>query len=458
MSEPTPRPAPGTPRAGAARRTPPPPGPPAPAGPFTVQGIGIGELAERFGTPLYVYDGEVIARQFGRLRELLHPAVEMFYSLKANPNVSVCALLHSLGARAEVSSLTELVTARRAGVPADQTLFLGPGKSRAEITACLKDGITLICESFGELALIDELAGELGRTADVVLRVNPGFAVKGGGLTMGGKPRQFGIDEQALWDAPELAARHRAVRLCGFQVYLGTRILSAAVIEENTRRILDLAERLSDHLGVPLETVDVGGGLGVAYFPGEQDLDAAEVATLVNPLFAAFAAHHPDTRLVMELGRYLVGHSGTYVTRVRYVKESMGERFAVADGGTNHHMAAVGIGSFVKRNFPMGLLGRAATAPDTEWNVTGPLCTPNDTVGKAVRLPADLAPGDLIGVSRSGAYGPTASPVHFLSHGYPAEVLVHDGRARLIRSRDDAESMLGHQILHDFGAEADAAA
>lgn len=443
--------------------TPATPAPPA-GGPDTadttpaVQGIGFAELAERFGTPLYVYDGDVIARQYRGLREALHPSVEMYYSLKANPNVSVCALLHSLGASAEVSSLTELVTAQRAGVPAERTMFLGPGKSRTEITACLKDQVTLICESFGELALIDEIAAELGRTAEVVLRVNPSFAVKGSGLTMGGKPRQFGIDEQALLDAPDLAGRHPHVRLSGFQTYMGTRILSAAVVEENTSRILDLAERLADRLDVPLDVVDVGGGLGVAYFPGESDLDPVEVAALVNPHFERFAARHPGTRLVMELGRYLVGHSGTYAARVRYVKESMGERFAVADGGTNHHMAAVGIGSFVKRNFPMRLLNRTAAGEAVPWNVTGPLCTPNDTLGKAVALPADLAPGDIVGVERSGAYGPTASPVHFLSHGYPAEVLVHGGRAHLVRSRDDAESLLGSQILHDFSDTASAPA
>ncbi|MFI5758922.1 type III PLP-dependent enzyme [Streptomyces sp. NPDC051569] len=420
-------------------------------GPSTVQGIGFPELAERFGTPLYVYDGEVITRQFQGLRELLHPSVEMFFSLKSNPNISVCALLHSLGARAEVSSLTELITAQRAGVPAEQIMFLGPGKSRTEITACLKDDILLICESFGELALIDEIAAGLGGTARVVLRVNPSFSVKGSGLTMGGKPRQFGIDEEALLAAPDLAARHDAVRLCGFQAYMGTRILTEDVVAENTERILDLAERLADRLGVALDLVDVGGGLGVAYFPGERDLDTAVLAERVNPHFAAFAARHPETRLVMELGRYLVGHSGTYAVEVRYVKESLGERFAVADGGTNHHMAAVGIGSYVKRNFPIRLLNRAGAGDSAKWNVTGPLCTPNDTLGKAVELPADLRPGDLVGVERSGAYGPTASPVHFLSHGYPAEVLVHHGEARLIRGRDDAEALLAHQILHDFG-------
>ncbi len=418
--------------------------------PHTVQGIPVAELAERFGTPLYIYDGAVITRQYQGLRDRLHPAVEMFYSLKANPNISVCALLHSLGARAEVSSFTELVTALRAGVPAEQIMFLGPGKSRTEITACLKEDITIICESFGELALIDEAATGLGTTARVVLRVNPSFAVKGSGLTMGGKPRQFGIDETALLAAPDLVREHPSVRLCGFQAYLGTRFLSEDVVVENTERILALAETLSAHLGVPLDLVDVGGGLGVAYFPGEQDLDVAVLAERINPVFARFVERHPDTRLVMELGRYLVGHSGTYAVQVRYVKESMGERFAVADGGTNHHMAAVGIGSFIKRNFPMRLLNRASTAESTKWNVTGPLCTPNDTLGKAVELPADLQPGDIIGVDRSGAYGPTASPVHFLSHGYPAEVLVHHEQAHLVRTPDDAESLLAPQILHDF--------
>ncbi|MHC3455193.1 alanine racemase [Streptomyces prasinus] len=418
----------------------------------TVQGIPFDELAQDFGTPLYVYDGDEIAARMRGLRDRLHPRVELFYSLKANPNISVCALLHSLGARAEVSSLTELITAQRAGVPNERIMFLGPGKSRTEITTCVKDDVLLICESFGELALIDGIAAGLGVTARVVLRVNPAFAVKGGGLTMGGKPRQFGIDEEALLAEPGLAERHPAVRLCGFQAYLGTRILSEEVIAENTGRVLALAERLSGRLGVPLDVVDVGGGLGVAYFPGERDLDPRRVVDLLNPHFEAFAARHPGTRLVMELGRYLVGHSGTYAVRVRYVKESRGEHFAVADGGTNHHMAAVGIGSFVKRNFPMRLLNRAGSDERRKWNVTGPLCTPNDTLGKAVELPADLAPGDLVGVERSGAYGPTASPVHFLSHGYPAEVLVHRGRARLIRSRDDAEEMLSRQILHDFTA------
>ncbi|MBV2154721.1 type III PLP-dependent enzyme [Kitasatospora sp. SUK 42] len=416
---------------------------------FEVQGLGITELAEEFGTPLYLYDGEEITTRFRGLREALHPAMEVFYSLKANPNISICALLHSCGARAEVSSLTELVTARRAGVGPQDIIFLGPGKSRAEVAACLDEDIhAIVCESVEELGLIDELARERGVTARVALRVNPSFQVKGSGLTMGGKPRQFGTDEELLLaEGKGLAARHPNVRLMGVQVYLGTRILSEESVVENTRRIFDLAERLSAELGFPLETVDVGGGLGIAYFDNEKDLDVAVLAAGLNPLIEDFAERHPGTRLIMELGRFLVAASGTYVTRVRYTKTSMGENFAVTDGGTNHHMAAVGIGSYVKRNFPMAALERLDDPATEPWHITGPLCTPNDVIGKKVPMPA-LRPGELIGVQRSGAYGPTASPVHFLSHGYPAEVLVLDGRAHLVRERDDVDVMLAGQRLH----------
>ncbi|MGW0845432.1 type III PLP-dependent enzyme [Streptomyces sp. NPDC002787] len=415
----------------------------------TVQGVGITELAERFGTPLYVYDGNGLRDRITTIRERLHPRLEVFFSLKSNPNIAVCALLHAHGARAEISSMTELATARRAGVVPRDIIFLGPGKSRGELAACLDEGVAfIICESFGELELIDRLARERSVTARVALRVNPEFSVKGSGLTMGGKPRQFGIDEAQLRDpaARRLLGGLTNVAVTGVQVYMGTRILSEDAVAENTRRILDLAESLSAELDFPLELVDVGGGLGVAYFENEKDLDFDRLAELVNPALDAFARRHPATRMVMELGRYLTAPFGTYTTRVRYVKTSMGENFAVADGGTNHHMAAVGIGSFVKRNFPMRVLNRLDEPATGEWNVTGPLCTPNDTLGKKVPLPA-VRPGDLIGVACSGAYGPSASPVLFLSHGHPAEVLVLDGRAHLVRDRDRPDDLLRNQRL-----------
>ena len=211
---------------------------------------------------------------------------------------------------------------------------------------------------------------------------------------MGGKPRQFGIDTAQLLAATDL---HRpGIRLVGVQAYLGTRILNEEVVVDNVRRIFDLAEELAATQGFPLDMVDVGGGLGVAYFDNERDLDLDRLTDQLNPVIEAFAARHPGTRLVMELGRYLTALCGTYLVRVRYVKTSMGENFAVADGGTNHHMAAVGIGSPVKRNFPIRLLNRASDEAPQPWQLCGPLCTPNDTIAKAVALP-ELRPGTCSG-------------------------------------------------------------
>ncbi|HEY6796339.1 MAG TPA: type III PLP-dependent enzyme [Kineosporiaceae bacterium] len=412
---------------------------------YEVQGLGVGELAEEFGTPLYIYDGDLLRDRLLELRHQLHPGLTILYSLKANPNVSVCALLGAHGAGAEVSSLAELVTAELAGVPAGDTVFLGPGKSVEELSACLERGLyAVICESFQELALLDRLAAEQRVQVSVALRVNPSFEVKGAGLTMGGKPRQFGIDEAQLLAERDLPKRFRNLRLMGVQAYLGTRILDEKLIAENTRRILDLAVVISSTCGFDLEMVDIGGGAGVAYFDGERDLDLTALASAMNGHLAAFARDHPTTRMVMELGRYLTAPAGMYVVRVRYTKTSYGERFAITDGGTNHHMAAVGIGSFVKRNFPMALLNRIDEPPSQTWHIAGPLCTPNDTLGKKVRLPP-VEPGDLIGVLRSGAYGPSASPGLFLSHGFPAEVLVRDGTAHLIRRRDRPADLLDKQ-------------
>jgi diaminopimelate decarboxylase len=229
---------------------------------------------------------------------------------------------------------------------------------------------------------------------------------------MGGRARQFGVDERQLVEQPELATGFRSIALVGIHVYMGTRILDADAVVGNTRRILDLAERLATRLGFPLEAVDVGGGLGIAYFDGEQDLDQDRFAAHLNPLIDAFRKEQPATRLIMELGRYLTAPAGTYVVQVRYTKTSMGERFAITDGGTHHHMAAVGTGSFVKRNFPIQLLGRPGGGPTEPWQVSGPLCTPSDLLAKNVEL-SSLRTGDLLGVRRSGAYGPTASVFSF---------------------------------------------
>lgn len=410
-----------------------------------IQGHAIADLADRFGTPMYLYDGDVLRETYRRVRSLLDPRIRILYSAKANPNLSVCAVFRSLGAGLEVSSMVELVTARRAGADPGDIIFVGPGKSTDELAACCDNGIhAIVCESLEELSAVDAMARPERPRA--MIRVNPSFSGKGSRLAMGGKPRQFGVDQEQLRGAGAMLRGLRHVEVIGLHAYLGTRILDAADVVSNTQGVLDAARDLSAELGMTWQTVDIGGGLGVPYFDNEKDLDLAEAAQGVNEAVGAFLSDSPDTRVFMELGRYLAAWAGTYVVRVRYVKQSRGEWFAITDGGTHHHMAAVGIGSFVKRNFPISALTRPGEPADRAYNVVGPLCTPNDVIAKQVALP-EVRPGDLIGVEKSGAYGPTASPGLFLSHGYPAEVLVLDGEAHLVRDRDTVDDLLRPQRL-----------
>jgi diaminopimelate decarboxylase len=414
-------------------------------GECAIAGIAVSELAARFGTPLYVYDAGMLKETYRRVRRMLHPGIDIFYSAKANPNISVCSLFRSLGAGIEVSSQAELVTALRAGADPGHVMFLGPGKSAEELRACAAAGIhAIVCESLEELAAIDRLRPPAG--TQVILRVNPAFSAKGSQLSMGGKPRQFGIDEELLHSAAGALADLRHVQVSGVHAYLGTRILAAEDIVSNTRGVLRVAAGLSEVLGFPLRTVGIGGGFGVPYFEGEKELDLQEAAGGINEAVAEFLARYPGAQVITELGRYLAGWAGTYIVRARYVKRSRNEWFVVADGGTNHHMAAVGVGSFVKRNFPVRSLTRYLAPADHRYNITGPLCTPNDVIARQAELP-EVRPGDLIGVERSGAYGPSASPVLFLSHGHPAEVIVVDGIAHLVRHRDTVEDLLRPQRL-----------
>ncbi|WP_160036765.1 diaminopimelate decarboxylase [Paenibacillus sp. An7] len=420
---------------------------------YTVQNHTISSIASKFGTPFYLYDANILEEVYLELRQAIHDSVEIFYSLKANPNISIYNYLRNLGACAEVCSHSELLTSIKAGTSPENIIFLGPGKSEKEIRACLQHNIyAIVCESFQELEIVNDLAQKYNLKPNVALRINPAFSVKGSRLTMGGKPRQFGIDEAAILDNPELLSKYTHIRIMGIHVYMGTRMLEIEPIVENTSQILNLAERIEEALGINLEMVDFGGGLGIPYFEGEESLNIIELAKCLNPIISSFKNSHPKTRLIMELGRYLVGKSGLLVSKVLYLKESYGETFAVTDGGTNCHMAAVGIGSYVKRNFPIAVLNRYGEQVTDVYNITGPLCTPNDVVAKKISLPK-LFPGDLIGVFHSGAYGPTASPTHFLSHGYPAEVLVMSEKAHLIRDRDTPSDLLGKQHLVEVQQE-----
>ncbi|WJY13494.1 type III PLP-dependent enzyme [Pectobacteriaceae bacterium CE90] len=410
-----------------------------------IEKLNFDTLVQVTGTPCYIYSANQIRHDLKTLTETLPAELHYFYSLKANPNVSLIKIIRQYDIGCEVCSAAELEMALAAGATPQQIIFVGPAKSPQELRRCVALGIkAVVVESLAELRQLNDIAAEANCQQTFMLRINPDFSTEKARLVMSGKPRQFGIDEsQAL---AELSCLHHYphLKMVGIHIYLGTRILDAEAIASNTRNILVLAEKIQQQLSFPLQFVDIGGGLGVPYYAKEQPLDLAALGYSLAPLLAAFRQQFPQMQLMMELGRYMIARAGIFVTRVRYLKDSKGSTFAICDGGSNCHGAAAGLGSVIRKNFPVRRLSARQEGAMQTYTLSGPLCTPTDIIADTVTLPR-LAVGDLIGVFNSGAYGPTASPVYFLSFGYPAEILVDGDRATQIRKPDGVAHMLNQQ-------------
>lgn len=407
----------------------------------------IAEAAQHFATPAYVYDQACIEASYQALQKAIGTQVEIFYSIKANPNIAICQTLREQGANTEVCSLAELETVLMAGFKPHQIIFVGPHKSEATLKRCLELQLfAIVIESFEEIERLAHLAEAAQTTAAVLLRINPEFCAKSALLKMGGKPSQFGIDEPLAKAAIHQILDHKTLSLLGIHIYNGTRILSAETLAENTAAVLAYADELQKEFNLQFPVVDFGGGAGIPYFPKEEALNMQTLEATFKPIIDQYLSQYPGTRLIMESGRYLVGSSGYLVLQVDSIKQSKGETFVITDGGTNCHMAAVGVGSIVRNNFPVIAFNKSDQAGTETVNITGPLCTPGDVVAKKITLPK-LEVGDLIAITRSGAYGPTASPTYFLSHGFPNEVLVKNNQAHLIRSADRPEDILKNQFL-----------
>ncbi len=386
-------------------------------------GIPMPRLAEQVGaTPFYVYDRAAISRRIARLREQLPDELHLHYAIKANPMPAVVQHVAALVDGLDVASAAEMQVALDAGMAADRVSFAGPGKSAAEIRRAVAAGIVLTVESMEQLEQARAAGDALGVSPRLAVRVNPAFELKSSGMRMGGGAKPFGIDE-ALVPAVLQHMRQTGLRLSGLHVFAGSQNLRAEAIADAQRRTWELALLLLRRWAEPIDWVNIGGGFGIPYFPGESELDLAPLAANLDYLCER-ARVELGVPLVIELGRYLVGPAGLYVCRVLERKESCGQIFLITDGGLHQHLAASGnFGQVLRKNYPLAVANRIGVPELATQTVVGPLCTPLDLLGERVKLP-HARPGDLIAVFQSGAYGLTASPVQFLSHPPPAEVLV----------------------------------
>ena len=381
--------------------------------PLTIGGRSVEELLT--SSPLFVYDMAVVRSRVARFRAAF-PGIDLHYAVKANPFAPLLAAMAPLVGGFDVASAGELARV----VDLDKAVsFAGPGKADAELDAAIVAGVTINLESESEADRALSIAERRGVAPRLAVRVNPEFELRGSGMRMGGRASPFGIDADRV---PALVKRILAAgaEWRGFHIFAGSQALDAAAIIDSQAHTLDLAVRLAEAAGASPPLVNLGGGFGIPYFPGEQVLDIEAIGAALTPRLSTL----PDTRFAIELGRWLVGEAGVYLTRIVDRKESRGEIFLVCDGGLNHQLAATGnLGTVVRRNYPLAVATASADAPRETVSVVGPLCTPLDRLADQVELPR-AGPGDVIAIFMAGAYGLTASPWEFLGHPRPGEILV----------------------------------
>ena len=393
-------------------------------GELAIAGTPLSRLVARVGrTPFYAYDRNLLTRRVDELRAMLPTTVQIHYAIKANPMPALVGHLARQIDGFDVASAAELRVALDTGISPHDVSFAGPGKTDSELAQAVASGVLLNVESIREIRAVAEAVQRTGCEGRIAVRINPDFELKSLGLKMGGGPRQFGIDAEAV---PAALAEIAKLGLLfeGFHIFSGSQNLSAEAICDAQSQSLAMAVRLANYAPAPVAFLNLGGGLGIPYFPNDKPVDLSLIGSHLHKV-AEDAAHSlPQAQLVIELGRYLVGEAGVYVCKILDRKVSRGEVFLVADGGLHHHLAATGnFGQWIRKNYPM-CVGNRMNEMETEVvSVVGPLCTPLDLIGDRVELACATA-GDFLVVFQSGAYGFTASPHLFLSHPEPIEVLI----------------------------------
>ncbi|MGB7980899.1 MAG: pyridoxal-dependent decarboxylase, exosortase A system-associated [Candidatus Nanopelagicales bacterium] len=392
---------------------------------LAVGGIPVGRLALRVGsTPFFAYDRHLITKRVASVRAALPDGIGLGYAVKANPMPAVVHHLAALVDSLDVASSGEMGVALDTGTPPEHISFAGPGKTDSELIQAVAAGVLVEVESPREAARLAGIGSQLGIRPSAAVRVNPDFAVLGSGMRMGGGPQQFGVDAE---EVPALLRDLSSldVQFEGFHVFAGSQNLRAEILVEAQRRTVELVLRLAEAAPSEVRYLNLGGGFGIPYFEKDPALDIAHVGAHLGGLFTdVVSPAMPNARVMLELGRYLVGEAGIYVTRIVDRKDSRGRTYLVVDGGMHHQLAASGnFGQVIRRNYPIAIAGRVSEAPTEEVSVVGCLCTPLDLMGDQVRLPIAEV-GDLVAIFQAGAYGLTASPTRFLGHPDPIEVIV----------------------------------
>jgi len=392
-------------------------------GELAIGGQKASALVQENGSPLFVYSTGMLDTRLAALRAAMPEGLDLHYAMKANPFPPVLRHMVGLVDGIDIASGGELRMALDAGAASEKISFAGPGKRDDELQLAIQAGVTINIESPGECGRALKIGAVVDKKPRLAIRVNPDFDLKGSGMKMGGGAKPFGMDIELV--APvvkqilEAGAEWR-----GFHIFAGSQALSADAIIETQAQTLELAARLATAIGQSPAHINLGGGFGIPYFPGDEQVDIVKVGKALADQFK----HLPDilssTQFAIELGRYMVGEAGVYLTRIVDRKVSQGQTFLVTDGGLHHQLAASGnFGTVVRRNYPAAIASRFDQQPEETVSIVGCLCTPLDRLSDNAAMPrADV--GDIVAIFCAGAYGATASPANFLGQGAATEILV----------------------------------
>ncbi len=391
----------------------------------------LASIADRFGTPTYVYSQARITGNLLSLARALAGVPSLIcYSVKANSNRHILRLVREAGAGFDVVSGGELERVMRVEADPQRVVFSGVGKTQQEIDAGLAAGILMFnVESAGELELIEARARNLNRVAPISLRINPDIAAETHPyISTGRLIHKFGVPKREAASLYEQAAHSSFLRVRGMACHIGSQILEADPFVETLKQMLVLARELAGR-DIHLQYLDAGGGFGVPY-AGEEPLDLAALA-------GKLTAHLTGTpyQLILEPGRSIVGDAGILLTRVLYLKRSHAKTFVVADAGMNDLLRPALYNAY-HEVVPV----KQRAAPEILADVVGPLCETGDFLARDRRMPV-VASGELLAVLTAGAYG-YALASNYNSRPRPAEVLVNGERAELIRRRETIDDLM----------------
>ncbi len=394
------------------------------AGELAIGGRTTSDLVKEAGdTPLFVYSRDVIATRIEGLRAAMPERLNIHYAMKANPYGPLLEFIADLVDGLDIASAGELEQAREAGYLPREISFAGPGKRDRELMAAIRAGVTLNLESESEADRALQIGKQVKVTPRLAIRVNPTFELRGSGMKMGGGAKPFGIDADRV---PALARKiiDAGADWRGFHIYSGSQALDAQALIEAQGQVLDLAAQLASEAKVNVPHLNMGGGFGIPYFDKDAPLDIAAIGAALEQRFADLPDVLAETEFAIELGRYLVGEAGVYLTRIVDRKVSHDTTYLVTDGGLHHQLAASGnFGTVVRRNYPVAIASRFDSEREEVVNVVGCLCTPLDRLADAAHLPRAEV-GNLVAVFCAGAYGASASPATFLGQGPAREMLV----------------------------------